>query len=193
MRARLSLLLGLGACGAEPPALTAVEPAEISARAGHELCLRGERLPEQSRVFIGDVDAGVAVRGADSRLCLAAPALLAGVYDVRMGEGGDAPALPAALAVRPLELEFVEAAAHYLPTPGAPLAGGLAFDADADGVEDVVGWDVAGGLVVWRSEGNGGFADLGAPVHDGAVGALAAVRTPEGPALFACKIGRAHV
>jgi hypothetical protein len=186
MRTRLSLLFALTACKTDPTELTGVVPSEISARAGHEICLQGARLPKEGRVWFGDVDAGVAKRDVDARLCLDAPALLAGVYDVRLGEGADPPMLPAALSVRPLDLAFVEAAAHYLPDPGTPIAGGVGFDADADGVEDVVAWDVVGGLAVWRSEGTGAFVDLGAPVFDGAVGGLARVRTPEGPALFVC-------
>lgn len=186
MRARLSLLFAFAGCKDEPAQLTGIVPTEISARAGHELCLQGTRLPEQARVWVGDVDAGVAERDIDGRPCFTSPALLAGVYDVRLGEGPDAPTLVAGLSVRPLELAFVEAAAHYLPSPAAPLAGGVGFDADGDGVEDVVGWDILGGMVVWRSEGTGQLVDRGAPVFDGAVGGLAPVRTPDGPALFVC-------
>ncbi len=184
MRGRLTLLL-LAGCADAPKSLDGLVPAVGSVRGGETVCVAGSRLGEAPRLTFDGVEAKAAKPDAEGRPCVVTPPHLAGAVPVQVAlAGGDT--LVTAFQYVPLELAFIEAAPHYVPSAAWGLVDGVLLDVDADGRDDVVVLDAAGGLSVWRNDGLGALTEGPQAALEGKVGGLAPIPWGPAEALFVC-------
>lgn len=147
-------------------AVTAVEPAQGSARGGEPITVVGDGFAEGARVLIGGVEAPLAGAATATALEAVTPTLLAGPYDVTVELGEGAATLAGAYTALPLDLRFSQVADWAFPGAAeSDWQAGVVADWDADGDLDLA--VVADGLPpeLLRNDGNGNFAFPSAPTE----------------------------
>lgn len=157
------LLAGLAwtACAA-PPVLVSVAPAEAPARGGVSVEIRGESLDDGLELYFGDRPAEAVEQSDGPDVWTAVvPPHLAGSVDVRLvdSDGVEAAILPAGFTYQPLPLDYLPAAAGYLPDADHDLRRAVLGDLDENGLQDVMVVRTNGDLRQWFSQGNGAFEE----------------------------------
>ncbi|MFK7928166.1 MAG: IPT/TIG domain-containing protein, partial [Myxococcota bacterium] len=147
------------ACGPSPT-LTDLTPIVGSARGGEPVVVSGTDLYAGLGVELDGVAAEVLDVAQDGlSMTIATPAHLAGPVDVRLVDEDDAVlgVLGDAFAYEPIALDFIPAAAAYLPADVPDLRMAVPADIDEDGVLDLLVVETAGALRYWRGSGTGVF------------------------------------
>jgi hypothetical protein len=184
------LVLGLGACseGAVTGGALRVEsvlPATVSARGGDRIVVSGQGFAEGARLFVGGAELVTTFVDSGSLEAVTPPSF-AGTYELRVEQQGDEARLPAALAVRPLDLAFAELPSFALPVMPGPST---VLAASPDGLVAGGAWGLA--EVAWK---DGTFTSAPIAAFEGDEGGvLPAVRalalSQDGALLVACVAG----
>jgi hypothetical protein len=141
------LALALALCALSPSCnkstklqIQSVSPTSDSARGGTTVVVAGAGFEQGAEVLFGASAATKVHWAAADRLEVVTPRVLAASVDVTVrNPSGDSATLPGAFAFLPLELQFVQAPAHYLPAlETTDVADAVAADLDRDGDTDVV-------------------------------------------------------
>lgn len=159
MGACLSLL----GCGSEEETvtLTSVLPAEVSARGGQSITLRGSGFGKGTTVQLGDEPMKDVDVVSAQEIHVTLPPLFAGSVPVSVETAaGKTAALSGGLSVLALDLAFREAPPHAFSTdPAAPVAAAALGDFDGDGDPDLVTCAAAVPCRLLRNDGRGNFID----------------------------------
>ncbi|MBI5537122.1 MAG: VCBS repeat-containing protein [Deltaproteobacteria bacterium] len=127
----------LAACASES-SITAIEPGSGSARGGQKVTIEGKGFEDGAQVLFGDKPARAVRKLSDSTLEATTPTTIAGTVDVAIKSGGDTVLAPGGFTFLPLDLRFVEAPSHYLPSLAEVDAiDAITADFDRDGHPDL--------------------------------------------------------
>ena len=146
------------ACSGNPePVVNELDPPAVSAFGGKRVRILGDHFGNDTRVFVGSMEAEV-LSVSKKVVEFATPTATAGFYDIRVISGSRKKTRKNALELLPVELRYDAAPEHYFP----PLQEGRlrmvrAWDADADGDMDIVALDDSGRFHFARNQGQGRF------------------------------------
>ncbi|MBW2524895.1 MAG: VCBS repeat-containing protein [Deltaproteobacteria bacterium] len=165
-RGWLALMLcgiGASACGGddeESSAIVAVEPAVGSARGGETVTIRGSAFEQGAGVWFGDAPAEEVTWIGAEALEVVTPMHLAETVNVTVSGPSESATAPDGFTFEPLDLEFVQAAAHYVPDFSTVVVDDAAVgDFDLDGAPDVLVAARGTPSRLLRNSGFGAFVD----------------------------------
>lgn len=137
-----------------------VVPHQGSARGGEVVALLGDGFTDDIRVWFGEAEADDVQWISSTELHAVTPTRTAGAVDVVLRRPGAEYALADGFDVLPIDLEFAEAPAHFVPSlEGLSVVDAVARDLDLDGDTDVLVAATGGLSTVLLNTGEGGFVD----------------------------------
>jgi hypothetical protein len=150
--------LASSACSAKLD-VTEASPAQLSARGGASLTVRGAGFAAGDVVHLGGELASALQLVSSTELHVTTPPLYAGPTTVTVTTAAGATAsLPDGVDVLPLELRFVEAPPYALPVEtDATVAGAALGDFDGDGDPDLITCAAGAPCQLLENDGRGNF------------------------------------
>ncbi len=162
-----------------------LRPTYGSARGGQEVCVRGDGMEQVAWIWFG-THAHSVDSNREGAACATTKATTAAVVPVRLQLDDDRIVEAGVFTFEPLDLQFTEAAAHYLPAPTGDLIDGVVVDLNGDGYDDIITRDTAGTLANWQSTGTGALIDGGSVQPEGPIGGVAKLQNGGDTRIFIC-------
>jgi hypothetical protein len=118
--------------------ISSIQPATGSARGGQKITINGKGFDSDAKVTFGTTGARAVNRVSSDQLEVTTPLVIAGPVNVEVASGGDKKVSTNGFTFLPLELRFVEAPSHYLPSlAAADAVDAASADFNRDGHPDL--------------------------------------------------------